>query len=215
MDNQSEITDIIDPVWTERKASIQKLTSSLTKPLTNVGEQELKISLGNPVFQNYTRLQEVHSSLIGFMELDEIDRYLAREKGTEGQYFQEPQNQRVALRALSFAIESAIKSPNYDETERMKYDDYQVFLNSVLDSMRRLDESIAGRGGSSVEGLQAIPNFVDQCVASVGVSVNRLRGVSNFRVRVDEIRQRIKDSIPNLANLNDGKLIKELHSILS
>lgn len=182
----------LDPIWFNYSEQIRSCRNILSKPLTLEGEKITVDVYKNPVFLVYTRLQPIFSGLINLIEAEEI---------LGENFFKDKTRQRIILRAFGLLIEDQIKFP-YSSDERKKYEDYRLFFESFLSRLKLLDRQID-------EGIQ-LPNFVNSLIMVTSQLINNLNGVENFSIKTNEIRRRIKEYLPQLSNIDEGKILEEI-----
>lgn len=182
----------LDEVWRNHFEKIRNCRKNLQSPLTLEGKKMAQEVYNNPVFSVYTRLQPIFSGLINLVEAEEI---LGKD------FFDNPTNQIIVIKALSLLIEDQIKYP-HQPNETKKYDDYQQFFNHYLERLKLLEEQI----GNS----QKPPNLVNSLIMIFSQRVNELPGVENFNINIEEIRRRIREYLPELEKIDEGKILKEI-----
>lgn len=186
----------LDPFWLEYQGQIRQLKRAIEAPKTRVGEEILKDALNNTIFVVYNRLNPVLGSLIALLEYDEIFR-------AEGSnYFLDPKNQRIVLKALGIVVESKIKV-DYLPEEKKNYGDYQPFLEEVLFRFHQYEEQIQAGTGQPV-------NFVNSLIVIVSQEISKLKGVRNFGVGIEGIRSKIKDYLPTLKETDEGRMFMKI-----
>lgn len=124
-----------DPIWFEHGAKIITLGQTIgqTGPQTETGRNLLELEAKTLLFKYYRRLIPVYGALIVLTEseLAEIITYKTQDQVQPKTYFfDDPVNQRVALRAFGLVIEKAIKVP-CSLLDPSCYEDYQRFLEEI------------------------------------------------------------------------------------
>jgi len=199
VDQIPESTNFLDPFWLEHGERIRTVRKVIEAPKTRVGEEIQKNAFSNPVFVVYNRLHPIFSSLVTLAEYDEIGK-------AEGKsYFSEPTNQGIVLRAIKLLVEDSIKFP-YPGEEKKKYEDYHKFFEGALSRLGQLDKQI--------QAGQKPPNFVNSLVMIISQETSKLRGVEDFSIKIEKIRERIADYLPQLAQVDNGKLLSGIQAQL-
>lgn len=191
----------LDPFWLEHQGQIRQVKRAIEAPKTRVGEEILKDALNNTIFVVYNRLNPVLGSLMALLEYDEIF------KAEVSNYFSDPQNQRIILKALGIIVESEIKV-GYLPGERKKYGDYLPFFEGVLSRFHQYEEQIQAGTGQPV-------NFVNSLIVIVSQEISKLKGVRNFGVGIEGIRSKIKDYLPALKEIDEGRMFMETREQLT
>lgn len=195
IDQIPEIINFPDSFWLEHGERIRTIRSVIESPKTRVGEEIQKNALNIPVFVVYNRLHPILSSLITLAEYDEIVK-------VEGKnYFSEPLNQRMVLRAIKLLVEDDIKFPYFGE-EKRKYEDYRRFFEGVLSRLGQLDKQI--------QAGKKLPNVVNSLAMIISQETTKLKGVENFDINMERVRKKIADYLPQLAQIDDGKILSEI-----
>ena len=188
-----------DPFWFEHGEQIRAVRKVIEAPKTEVGEEILKNAFNIPFFVVYNRLHPILSSLVTLVEYDEIGK-------TEGKsYFSEPTNQGIVLRAIKLLVEDSIKFPSFGE-EKKKYEDYHKFFEGALSRLGQLDKQI--------QAGQTPPNFVSSLVMIISQEISKLKGVEEFGIKTEKIRERIADYLPQLAQIDNGKILSGIQAQL-
>ena len=199
-DSPEHLVAKLDPIWLEKGTDIRLCREVINCPQMRAGEGVYNDALLNTVFVAYNRLPLVYGSLIALIEYDEIF------KRSGNDFFSNPENQRVVLRALGLIVESSIKLP-YGDEEIKNYSDHQPFLNGYSKKLRGLDQSIE-------RGNKPPINFVNTLLMFFQQEVNKLKGVENFSVNVEKARMAIANDLPELAKLDDGRILGEIKNRL-
>lgn len=186
----------LDPFWLENQGQIRLVKRTIEAPKTRVGKEILKDALNNTIFRVYNRLNPVLGSLMALLEYDEIFKAEARN------YFSEPKNQRMVLKALGIIVESEIKV-GYLPEERKKYTDYLPFLEGVLFRFHQYEEQIQAGTGQPV-------NIVNSLIVIASQEISKLKGVRNFGVGIEGIRRKIEDFLPVLKKIEEGRIFMEI-----
>lgn len=199
VDQRPESANFLDPFWLEHGKRIRTVRKVIEAPKTAVGEEIQKNAFSNPIFVVYNRLQPIFSSLVTLAEYDEIGK-------AEGKsYFSEPTNQGIVLRAIKLLVEDSIKFP-YPGEEKKKYEDYHNFFEGAFSRLGQLDKQI--------QAGQKLPNFVNSLVIIISQETSNLKGVEDFGMKIERIRERIADYLPQLAQIDNGKLLSEIQAQL-
>ncbi len=179
--------------WLNRE-KIYQTKEAISVPNTQAGEEISSEGFRNLTLRHYNRLHPIFNALISLVEYEEISK-------TENEnYFSNPENQRIILKALGLLAEDVIKRP-YSEQEEKKYDDYRPFFDFFLGRLRKLEEQINEKG---------LPNFIDSLAIAFGEGVFQLRRVKNFRIKMEKIRKKITDYLPYLKKIENGKIFEEI-----
>jgi len=198
-DQNLESTSFPDQFLLEHGKQIRELTHVLESPKTNVGEACQNKLFNNPILMVYNRLHPLYSSFISLIEFDEIGK-------AEGKnYFSEPTNQIMVLKATNLLMEDGIKFP-YDQKEGDKkvYSDYRGFFENTLQRLGQFEKQI--------ENGQKTPNFVNSLAIIVSQEVNKMKGVENFVFNTDLVRKGVSEYLPELEKIEDGKILSEIRS---
>lgn len=190
-----ESSSFIDPFWLEHREQIWQMRKAFEAPKTRVGEERLSDALNNPVLMVYHQLGPIFGSLVALLEYDEISK-----KEGKG-YFSEPINQRMALKAFGVLVEDKIKIPCSPE-EKKQYGDYRAFFEGVLTRFHQLETQIQAGG--------RLPNFVNSLVMTVSGESTKLKGVENFRINTEGIREKIARYLPELEKIGEGRILSEI-----
>lgn len=199
IDRISEIVDFPDPLWLEHGEQIRTVSKVLQAPQTRAGEDMLKDVFNNPVVVVYNRLHPILASLITLAEYDEIGKY------EEESYFSEPIKQRIVIRAIKLLVEDDIKF-SYLWAEEREYEDYRRFFEGTLLRLGQLDKQIQA-------GLK-LPNFVNSLAMIISQETTKLKGVESFVINMEGFRKGIADYLPQLAQIDDGKILLEIKAQL-
>lgn len=199
-DQDQEAKEFLDPFWLEYRKEIQTMKQAINTPNTYVGEELYQEAMRNTVFQVYNQLIPPYGSLIALMEYDEIGKRDSQD------YFSSPTSRQVILKAFSLLIEDHIKSP-YPPESLKKYKDYAPFFNRMLKRLRSFEAQIR-------EGIE-FPNFVNSLGMIFQQEVNNLEGVENFNLKKNIIRKRIADYLPELEQLDGGKVFQAIKEQIS
>jgi hypothetical protein len=189
--SENPITLQLDPIWSNYSRQIRSCRNIFNKPLTLEGEKITQEVYQNLIFSVYNRLQPIFSGLINLVEAEEIF-------GKD--FFKDKTRQRIILRAFGLLIEDQIKF-EYSPDEK-KYEEYRLFFEKFLSKLRSFDQQI--------EQGQQLPNFVNSLIMVTSQLINSLNGVENFSIKTDEIRRRIKEYLPQLNNVDGGKIVEEI-----
>lgn len=124
-----------DPIWFEYGVKIMALSRIIdqTGPQTETGKKLVELEAKTLLFNYYRRLIPAYGALIALTEseLAEIITYETRDQVKPKTYFfDDPVNQRVALRAFGLVIEKAIKVP-CSTPDPSCYGDYRGFLEAI------------------------------------------------------------------------------------
>lgn len=199
VDQIPESTNFLDPFWLEHGEQIRTVSKVIEVPKTLVGEEIQKNLSNNPIFMVYKRLYPIFSSLVTLVEYDEIGK-------AEGKsYFSEPTNQGIVLRAIKLLVEDSIKFPYHGE-EKKKYEDYHKFFEEALSRLGQLDKQI--------QAGQKLPNFVNSLVMIISQKTSKLKGVEDFGMKIERIREKIADYLPQLAQIDNGELLSGIQAQL-
>jgi len=204
VDQIPESTNFPDSFWLEHGEQIRTVSKVIEAPKTRVGEEIQKNLFNNPIFMVYKRLHPIFSSLVTLVEYDEIGK-------AEGKsYFSEPTNQGIVLRAIKLLVEDSIKFP-YSGEEKKKYEDYHKFFGGALSRLGQLDKQI--------QAGQKLPNFVNSLVMIISQETSKLKGLEDFGMKqvgmkIERIRERIADYLPQLAQVNNGELLSGIQDQL-
>lgn len=197
-DKDKDFFLFLDPFWLEHQGQIWQVKKAIEAPKTRIGEEILKDALNNTIFVVYSRLNPVFGSLMALLEHDEI--FNAEKE--DSNYFSNPENQRIILKALGIRVENEIKI-GYLPEEKKKYEDYLPFLEGVLFRFHQYEEQIQAGTGQPV-------NFVNSLIVIVSQEISKLKGVRNFRVGIEGIRSKIKHYLPELKGIGEGKIFMEI-----
>lgn len=188
-----------DPFWLEHGEQIRTVRKVIEAPKTEVGKEVLKDALNIPFFVVYNRLHLIFSSLISLVEYDEIGK-------AEGEsYFSEPTNQRMVLKAIKLLVEDSVKFPYFKE-EKKTYEDYRPFFEGTLSRLGQLEEQI--------QAGQKPPNFINSLIVIVSQQTGKLKGVENFGIKIEKIREKIAAYLPQLAQVDNGETLAEIQAQL-
>lgn len=199
IDRISEIVDFPDPLWLEHGEQIRTVSKILQAPQTRAGEDMLKDVFNNPAVVVYNRLHPILASLITLAEYDEIGKHEG------GSYFSEPINQRIVIKAIKLLVEDDIKF-SYLWAEERKYEDYRRFFEGTLLRLGQLDKQI--------QAGQKLPNFVNSLAMIISQETTKLKGVESFVINMEGFRKGIADYLPQLAQIDDGKILSEIKAQL-
>jgi len=195
VDQFTEETNFPDPFWLEYGEKIRAVREAIEAPKSRVGEEIVKDAFNNPVFIVYNRLSPIFASLIALVEYDEIGKAEGKD------YFSGPTNQIIILKAFKLLVEDEVKFP-YSEDERKKYDDYRRFFEGILERLNGLEEQI--RNG------QQFPNFVNSLGVVISQETEKLRGVEGFNIKMEGIREKIRNYLLQLREIEKGRIFSEI-----
>ena len=199
LDQIPESTNFLDPFWLEHGERIRTVRKVIEAPKTRVGEEIQKNLFSSPIFVVYKRLHPIFSSLVTLVEYDEIGK-------AEGKsYFSGPTNQGIVLRAIKLLVEDSIKFP-YPGEEKKKYEDYHKFFEGALFRLGQLDKQI--------QAGQKLPNFVNSLAMIISQETSKLKGVEDFSMKINRVRERIADYLPQLAQIDNGELLSGIQAQL-
>jgi len=198
IDTKPEFVNFPDSFWLEHGEQIRTVRRVIDSPKTWAGEEIQKNALDNPVFMVYNRLHPIFSSLVTLIEYDEIG------KAERKSYFSEPLNQEIILRAVKLLIEDKIKFPYSGEGKN--YDDYRQLFEGTLLRLGQVEKQI--------QAGQKFPNFVNSLVMIVSQETLKLKGVNNFGVDIAGVRKEIADYLPQLAQIDEGRVLLEIKAQL-
>lgn len=188
-----EISLILDPFWLEHGEEIRQATEAIGFPKTRVGEEEWGNALNNSIFQVYQRLYHIYGSLLALVEYDEVAK---REKLD---FFSDPANQRIVLKAMGLLIEDEIKD-YYPTHEEKKYKDYRRFFEVMLNELKVFD--------SLIQAGVKFPSFVDSLIIRFNHGVNEgFKRGENLSLETSEIRKKIADYLPQLEEIEEGEVL--------
>jgi len=195
VDQFTEETNFPDPFWLEYGEKIRAVREAIEAPKSRVGEQIAKGAFNNPVFIVYNRLSPIFASLIALVEYDEIGKAEGKD------YFSVPTNQIIILKAFKLLVEDEVKFP-YPEEEKKKYEDYRRFFEEILERLSELERQI--------NNGQRFPNLVNSLGIVITQESGKLRGVSGFNIKMDEIRGKVRNYLPQLREIEGGKIFSEI-----
>lgn len=93
----------LDSFWLEYGEKIRQVRQIIESPKTSAGEEIKKNVLNYPIFRVYTRLSPIFDCLVTLIEYDEI----GKKEGLN--YFSQPENQRIVLKALGMLVERVMR----------------------------------------------------------------------------------------------------------
>ncbi|MCL5095577.1 MAG: hypothetical protein M1575_02520 [Patescibacteria group bacterium] len=124
-----------DPIWFEYGSKIMALSRIIdqTGPQTETGKKLVELEAQTLLFRYYRRLIPVYGVLIALIEselAEIIDKKTQDKVQPKTYFFDDPVNQRVALRAFGLVIERAIKVP-CSLSDPSCYQDYRRFFEEI------------------------------------------------------------------------------------
>ena len=179
----------LDPYWVNYGRNIRESVKLISSPHTQAGEEELKSFWDYPEIRNYPPVHSIIGMWIALVEYEEIG------KKEERDYFSDPINQIITLKAFKFSIESEIITESYN-------DHYKRFFKSILTRLNQLEERIK-------EGTK-FPNFLNSLGMIVSQEVQNLIGRGVLDMRMDEIRGKIRVYLPKLRKLDGGQIFSKI-----
>jgi len=186
---QKLIVAELDPYWVNYGRNIRELVKLISSPHTQAGEEELKSFWDYPEIRNYPPVHSIIGMWIALVEYEEIGKKEGRD------YFSDPINQIITLKAFKFSIESEIKTEFYDDL-------YKSFFEGILKRLNQLEEQIK-------EGTK-LPNFLNSLGMIVSQEVENLIGRGVFDMRMDKIRGEIREYLSELIELDGGQIFSEI-----
>jgi hypothetical protein len=183
MSEPTETLSFIDPFWLEQGEKIRRMRETIKAPKTLAGEELCQESQDYPLFRTYDRFRDIYSFLIVLFEYEEIGKKMGEN------YFADPTNQRIVLRAFGLGIEDIIKAP-YNHEEK-SYEGYQGFFNLMRGKLQKLDTQI-------VNGI-CFPHFLNSLGMAFNQTLQESQGIKEYVVKGDDIKERIGKYVTELA----------------
>ncbi len=126
----------MDPFWREYGEQIGKLREAIFSPITPLGEKvrnEVLFS-NRPTTSLYTRLSDIIQGLIFLYEVSE------GAKLSNDDFFNDPVNQQLLIRAFALYVEDVLKRP-YNPEEKLTFEDYRQVLEKFLKEVDTLKQA--------------------------------------------------------------------------
>ncbi len=187
-----------DSTWVEHRQEIEnfvKIICSSDRPTTNKGRMLLKNTSGNHFFQYYSRLIPIFGSLLSLIELNQVDKM-------DGHgFFASPENQKMAIRAMGFVVEDAVKKPI--KGEKVGYNGYIEFFKKHSAGSRVIDSRIetGNRYNDIVDALSV--NFLSSILEGIP-------GCKSFNIDLESLSQGIRRDLSSMEKEVREKIISPL-----
>ncbi|MCL4382798.1 hypothetical protein M1545_03340 [Patescibacteria group bacterium] len=203
-----------DPIWFKHGVKIMTLGQTIdqTGPQTETGKKLVELEAQTLLFKYYQRLIPAYGALIALVEselAEIIDKKTQDKVQPKTYFFDDPVNQRVALRAFGLVIERAIKVP-CSLPDPSCYKDYQRFFEEIegglilrRDEDSRCQPSLDFR----IETAYKPDDFLGEMAGVFSDSVNKqIQGskhtlvfsMNDLSVNIYQIRNQIRDEMRKL-----------------
>lgn len=180
MNDNTEAGDSVNPFWVENGSRIRKIVGTIAHPRTEEGKKLFNSTSSYQIFQSYPRLHPIYGAIIRLAEEDEIDK-----RTNNGNYFSDPNNQRVVLKAFGLFVEQSIMRKTLPLEKG--YDYYKGFFEKMRKQLIQADSQIQkGEKSSDLVPLLTLTFFNE---------ISSLYSSPDFEVGIGVIRREVAKSV--------------------